>query len=327
VALVLAGSLATAAPSVHAAGFSLTASPNPVVLTAPATTGSTTLTWDVTGIPSCQCGVVQVDDGSGTKPIGPVSGKGSMAQTVVYPKVYVFTLIAGQGQPNDQHVSIRVDVQQNGSGGGGNAPSLTLFPTKTLTSDDHYSHTSNDVWCVTNLSGHGLGPDINVTTLGNRIAVGFSHYYDSGSGPFPCEEQADDFYRGGVGFDMSAVNTFAKVHGLASAAVLFRQDTGSVPCIDHIGINSDPWESLTPGSVSILPDGVLPVSPLMAPASPGFLGQADVLAPIALGVGLGGVSPHMHFVFVGRDENLYAQDNNRCDSTISTLVLHLVGAH
>jgi len=30
---------------------------------------------------------------------------------------------------------------------------------------------------------------------------------------------------------------------------------------------------------------------------------------------------HLHFVFVGKDENVYAQDNNVCDSIISNLFL------
>jgi hypothetical protein len=55
----------------------------------------------------------------------------------------------------------------------------------------------------------------------------------------------------------------------------------------------------------------------------------DVTAPIALSIAFGGgvADPHWHFVFRGTDENLYAQDNNTCESIISNFVLQLVPEH
>ena len=35
----------------------------------------------------------------------------------------------------------------------------------------------------------------------------------------------------------------------------------------------------------------------------------------------GTVNPRLHFVFVGANEGIYVQDNNACDSTISSLAL------
>jgi hypothetical protein len=223
-----------------------------------------------------------------------------------------------------------------GLGSGGNGPiqpvalqPLILNPTRTLTIDNHYSHISTDSWCVTSLQEVGLAPDLDVAALDQnvgKVAVGFSHYYDAGTDPFPCDAQADTYYRGGVGFDMNAVNTLIGADNgqLNSASLIFQQDSGSQSCIDHIAVNSDPWESWNGATQGDLPDGGLALYPQMTPRSVGgFTGQVGVTAPLALSVGLGGgaAAPHLHFVFVGKDENIYAQDNDSCDSTISNLVL------
>jgi hypothetical protein len=173
------------------------------------------------------------------------------------------------------------------------------------------------------------------------MGVGYGYTFDPGSGLLPCSEENDSFDRGGVGFDIIAINKFAQDHGLNSATLKFQQDTGNAPCIDHIGINGDPaWHSLESGQVytndpgnpdtlAQLQDGDVGtiVRPQMAPTSGGLAGQADVLAPLAFMLGYGGsgsnspnINPNIHFVFVGDSENLDTQQNGECYSTISSVV-------
>ena len=69
-----------------------------------------------------------------------------------------------------------------------------------------------------------------------------------------------------------------------------------------------------------LPDGGPQLHPQIIPLSGGGLaGELDVTAPIALSMAFGGgaANLHLHFIFVGTNENVYAQDNNTCDSIIS----------
>jgi hypothetical protein len=196
------------------------------------------------------------------------------------------------------------------------------------TSYNHYYHTSNNSWCVGSLSSHGLGPDIDTGPLNapgsGKLAVGFAHYFDPGTDPFPCPEQAATYYRGGVAFDMNALSNFVKTNGLKSVSLEFRLDSGNGSCIDHIGVDSDVWENLR-GSTGDMPDdGGLQLHPNVFPLSSGALqGEVAVTAPIALSIAFGGgtANPHLHFVFVGTNENIYAQDNNMCDSIISTMFL------
>jgi hypothetical protein len=323
--LVVTGSLA----SVSGVGASpvLNANPASVSVCMSTKTGTTSITWDVTGQISNQA-ILEVDYyASGTyKPLHMVTGKSTAPETdqVLYTgQPNFFALFSTQtGKP---FATVRVDVQQIDC-----TTTTNLSPTRFLSSDKHYDHVSANAWCVDDpveFTGHG---SFDVKGLGNRIVVGFEHFFDPGTDPFPCQQQADDFYRGGVGYDMAAVNTIVGTHGLKAASLAFRQDMGNQPCIDHIGINSDPWETITPGSVDVVPDGGPALYASMTPLSGGgFSGQVDVKAPLALAMALNGGSanPHLHFVFVGKNEDIYAQDNNHCLSTVTPLVLQLVGDH
>jgi hypothetical protein len=153
----------------------------------------------------------------------------------------------------------------------------------------------------------------------------------------PCSEENDSFDRGGVGFDIIAINKFAQNHGLNSATLKFQQDTGNAPAWHSLESgqvytndpgNPDTLAQLQDGDVSTI------VRPQMAPTSGGLAGQADVLAPLAFMLGYGGsgsnspnINPNIHFVFVGNSENLDTQQNGECYSTISGVVLQLEPEH
>ena len=194
-----------------------------------------------------------------------------------------------------------------------------LNPTHTRTIGPNQWHRSNDSWCVASLQSVGLGPDLDVNAINatpGEIAVGFDHYYDPGTDPLPCDAQSATYYRGAVEFDWNRVNSFISADGghFGSAVLQFQQDTGTQLCIDHISVRSDPWEN--PGD---LPDDGLALYPTTTQLpGGGFTDEVDVTAAIALSAGLGGgVAPHLHFVYAGSNEDLNAQDNNRCDSTLS----------
>jgi hypothetical protein len=194
------------------------------------------------------------------------------------------------------------------------ATPIDLYPTLTLNSFNHYAHTSNDSWCAFNLQTVGLAGDFDVSALdrAGKLAAGYGDYYDPGSGLFPCDAQSATYYRGGVGFDMTALSKYVGANGLKSVYLEFRLDTGNGSCIDHIGVNSDPWEHLA-GSSGDLPDGGVALHPHIITLSGGGLaGELEVTAPIALSMAFGGgaANPHLHFVFVGPVENINAQDNN-----------------
>jgi hypothetical protein len=340
--VVLLGATAIESTPASAEPIGLSASPNPVLLCATGTMGTTTVSWDVRG--DANGAYLWEDPGTGYHQVGPkLYGTGSEPQTVFYnngnPNLFALSL----DSPAIRYSPvIDVGVQQQPQQACPSPPpppppsSLTLPATRFVSSVKTYSHNSGDVWCggVPPFGGgalydHGTAPDYDVTALGNRLAVGYIHFFDSGSDPLPCSSQGDEFYRGGVGFDSAAINTFIKGHGLSSATLTFRQDNGTQSCIDHIGVNSDPaWDTLVPGATDVLPEGPPDIVPKMTPASGGgFLGQADVSAALRFSLLFNGgtVNPHLHFVFVGADEDIYAQDNVACDSTVSSLALQLNG--
>jgi hypothetical protein len=328
-ALVLTGTFAASTGAGASPPVTLSATPNFIVLCAPDTKSTTTLAWDARGYSNGAD--LQADFGSGVyQTIGHVYGVGSSPEQVVYTgQLNWFRLHDAASGTN--YPTISVNVQQNKCPVPTGPSSVTLPATRTLTTVKDYSHMSGAAWCWDALWTRGTMPTYDVSTLGGKIAIGFEHWFDAGQDPLPCQAQSDDFYRGGVGFDASTITTFINNHGLTSAKLKFRQDTGTQSCIDHVGYNSDPsWDSLTPGSIDVLPDGGSPITPLVTSASgAGFWGTADVSAPLGFSLLLNGgtVNPHLHFVFVGTDEDIFAQDNTTCASTISMLVLQLNGDH
>jgi hypothetical protein len=332
-----ASGMVAATPASANQPLQLSASPNTVILCSPDTRSTTTLSWDVRGTVN-DSAYLWGDAGTGTyNLLGQVHDVGSQLAPVFYTGHANFFALSLTSPAASYYPTIEVNVQQQPCPGSGSS-SETLVPTKFVSSLKYYHHDSSDVWCggIPPLGGgalddHGLAPSDDLMTLGNRLAVGYYHYFDSGNDPLPCTSQYDEFYRGGVGFDTTAITAFINNHGLTSAKLKFRQDSGTQPCIDHIGTNSDPaWDTLTSGGIDVLPDGSPQTNPLMAPATGGgFWGTADESGTLGLALIFDGgtIDPHLHFVFVGTNEDIYAQDNNACESTISSLVLQLNGDH
>jgi hypothetical protein len=292
----------------------------------------TTLSWDVTDY--VNGAYLWGNGGTDTyHQLDHLYGTGMKSYPVVYTGKKNFFALSVDSPPTTYYPTIEVDVQQQQQQlcptSGGGPSTLTLHPSKFVSSTKNYSHDSGDAWCFDALDDVGTRPIYDVTALGDRLAVGYYHYFDSGSDPLPCSAQRDEFYRGGVGFDNAAITAFIKDHGLTSATLTFHQDSGTQSCTDHIGVNSDPaWDTLVPGSTDVLPEGPPDMNAAMtAVGGGGFLGQADVSAPLGLSLVFNGgtIDPHLHFVFVGADENIYDQDNKACESTISALALQLNG--
>ena len=333
-----ASAMVSATPASAGQPLQFSASPNTVILCPGDTRSTTTLSWDVRGTVN-DSAYLWGDAGTGTyKLLGQVHDVGSQPVPLFYTGHANFFALSLDSPATTYYPTIEVNVEQHPCGPPGGSSSETLLPSKFVSSVKHYDHDSGDVWCggIPPLGGgaiddHGRAPTYDVTTLGNRLAVGYGHYFDSGNDPLPCSSQSDEFYRGGVGFDTAAITAFINHHGLTSAMLKFRQDIGTQPCIDHIGTNSDPgWDTLTSGGIDVLPDGSPQMNPLMAPATGGgFWGSADESGTLGLGLIFNGgtIDPHLHFVFVGTNEDIYAQDNNACESTISSLVLQLNGDH
>ena len=56
-------------------------------------------------------------------------------------------------------------------------------------------------WCDFSVQSNGLGPSYSAGS--NDTLSGFEDFYESGSGPFPCVQVANIYYRGGFEFDLS----------------------------------------------------------------------------------------------------------------------------
>ena len=153
------------------------------------TTGTTTLTYDVSG--DATGAYLWQDRGTGAYlPLNQghkLYGAGSERQTVYYnngqPTFFAFSL----DSPATRYSPvIEVDVQQQPQQACPSPPpppsTLTLPGTKFVSSVKTYSHNSADAWCggVPPFGGgalydHGTAPDYDVTALGNRLAVGYIH--------------------------------------------------------------------------------------------------------------------------------------------------------
>ena len=56
-------------------------------------------------------------------------------------------------------------------------------------------------WCDFSIQSNGLGP--SYSSGSDNTLSGYEDFYDSGSGPFPCVQNGNIYYRGGFAFDLS----------------------------------------------------------------------------------------------------------------------------
>jgi hypothetical protein len=195
---------------------------------------------------------------------------------------------------------------------------LVLSPNGTWYSYKYHHEENDPTYCF---QTNGYGPDI--TTSFPNIAVGFEHYNDPGTQPFPCWNWTDTFYRGAVQFDWKQVNNYVNAHGIKSATLTYSASQGNVYCVAEIQENSDnvagysPFPNVIPGGQSLTP----------APKLSGSNASVDLAGVIAFGEIWGGIDPYMHFVFIGADESLSEQDNNTCNAVLGNFVLTIVPEH
>lgn len=338
--LGLGAALAIAGGAMASQGASasvlLKAIPNPVTVASGASSATTSISWD-TGGPHVLAQLIQEPGGSQLVNAGAETG--SVQATVYCNKTNTFTLkdwVVGTTL-----ATMTVDVNGCSSSGGGGgvvvpgpnpcillpggcnpAPklpaNLVLSPNASWYSYKSHHEENDPFYCF---QTNGYGPDL--TTSFPNAAVGFEHYNDPGTQPFPCWNWTDTFYRGAVQFDWNQVNSYVQAHGIKSATLTYSASQGSVSCVSQIQENSDDVATYNP-----FPD-VLPGGSSLTPAPQNVSGGAsvDLAGVLAFGQIFGGIDPHMHFVFIGKDESLSEQDNNVCNAVLGNFKLTVAPDH
>jgi hypothetical protein len=320
--------LAALPPLAVAAGNpALAYNPGLLVLPTAQSTGTTTLTWDSGNTSIFPEYYVSMDGQPDSGPFPFVATpSGSYALTNV-PCCHTFTgklYTKGKGTLlatatlRTEHFSCGpacTSVQPT-------AP-LTLTPTKLLTTQQSSDGTSweCDVPWPDGFYDQGLGPSYDVTRT-DALAVGYENIFHKGADPFPCNEWANYFFRGGVGFDMNQVIPYVNAHGLKSAMLTFDLSSGEPTCLSHIEVSDDAWESWTSASQNFIPGGTLQLAP---PNPNGIIRGVDVSDVVALQVGFN--STDAHFVFVGLDESLSGQGYGECLNVYTNFALTITPAH
>ena len=142
---------------------------------------------------------------------------------------------------------------------GGCPPPVTLVTDELVPSPivgtfykDTYCHHE---WCG-DLCLHGTRPDV---PRSGTVLVGYYHFYDPGTDPFPCTEKVDIVYAGAVRFELSTFDS------IVSATLHFKWDwtkmtgvgTTANSALTKLGIATYDWPSMVmPGDLEI---GYLPV--------------------------------------------------------------------
>lgn len=200
---------------------------------------------------------------------------------------------------------------------------LTLTPTKLLTTQQASDGTSweCDVPWPSGFYSDGLGPTYDASRT-DALAVGYENIFHHGADPLPCNEWANYFFRGGVGFDMNQVTPYVNAHGLKSAMLTFDLSSGEPSCLSHIEVSNDDWESWTAASQNFIPGSGLQLAP---PNPNGIIRGVDVSEVVRLQVGFN--STHAHFVFVGNDESLSGQGYGSCLNVYTNFALTITPEH
>jgi hypothetical protein len=240
---------------------------------------------------------------------------------------YVSVWVESQGGPGgsfDTNAALPFKLQQLiinpgnvclvscGSGSPANLPAdLVLYPNGTWTSVAQ-GHDENDTFYC--FFSDGYGPDLSPSSP--NVAVGFSHYHDPGTPPFPCWEWTDTVYRGAVQFNWVAVANYVQDHGMKSATLSYSAQQGHAYCVAQVEEGSDDVSSYGRRLPSILPGGQsLTPSPQLSNGSNSA--TVDLAGMIAFGQIWGGISnDHLHFIFIGADESLTEQSNTACDAEL-----------
>jgi hypothetical protein len=158
--------------------------------------------------------------------------------------------------------------------------------------------------------------DFNALKAAGEVVEGYLHYYDSGSGPLPCEEEDDVYYRGAVNFDLDALRQFARTTGFQHAILSFQigqTDTtyGANYCLLHLQGNSLPWNGIDLGKDSPLPSGF---------SQSGDHIEADVASTVLWAVLTD--SSDLNFLLIGSQEG-FPKDNDNCSTTYRNFTLTL----
>jgi len=332
----------TQAPFIHSSDQSVTipsGQPSaPTTLTWGSGGGSAGQIWAVRpGASGAPDNSVQIlDDSDGSK---------SALQANVFPGDNTFQLWDAGKQVLLASVHVQGSTGQGGSGPSAasatGAQPLVLSPSATWYSDYNQAQTNPDSYC-NYTTGEDYDPDPNVSAT--AILVGYNHYDDPASGPFPCWTTVQNFARGAVEFDWKQVNGYVKAHGMTSATLGYSIGAGDGgQCVASIQTNSTDTSTSAPFlygypiQTYILPGGPsLDSAPVAGYVLPGGVAEGsekvDVSGLLLKAEAAGGVDPHLHFVFVGQDETQQPGDqnnwdNNHCWTELDTFTLTVVADH
>jgi hypothetical protein len=300
----------------------LTADPNPVDAGGN-TQGTTRVTWNTNNGDS---GDLTFYPPSGPPMLiqsGPSPGSWYSDQTVPCGGDSTFTLT----DTSSGTILASVKVVINNCPG----TTLTLPGGKILTSQAQYVDCDSSTWGNDCSIAAGAAPvDPGSLTASKQLEAGFSNSlsgFPGASGWYVY----DDFYRGGIGFDMDQASQFISAHGLRNAYLDFEVVSGDMGCVGSVqyAIN-DGWND--PAFGIGIPNTILPASdPTNANPVNVFLSlwHADVGNTLLTQLPNG----TLHFVFIGTDETQPAfpgtssNTSNSCTATLGNFTLDLIGDH
>jgi hypothetical protein len=319
--------LAALPPLAVAAGStSLAYTPNTLILPTAQSTGTTTLTWNSgdTNVPEYYVSMDGQPD-SGPFPFV-TTPSGTYALTNV-PCCHTYKGKLYTGHKGTLLATATLKTEQFSCGPACTSVQpttpLKLSPTKLLTTQQS-SHGNSWECYVPWPSGFyssGLGPSFDVTRT-DALAMGYENNFHKGADPLPCNEWADYFYRGGVGFDMNQVIPYVNAHGLKSAMLTFDLSGGDPACLNHIEVSNDDWDWWSSANQNFIPGGTVQIAP---PSAMSFIRGVDVSAVVTLQVVFN--STHAHFVFIGNDESLSGQNNDSCANVYTNFALTITPDH
>jgi hypothetical protein len=202
---------------------------------------------------------------------------------------------------------------------------LVLTPVSTYTSVHANYQNNTDFYCGLYMDGVGSTAASNGAPY-PEIAVGYYHWYNAGTPPFPCWEFLDESYRGSVSFDWSQMTSFAAAHGVASAILRYTimQGEMAAQCVGSMSANADDISKYSPFP-SVLPGG-LAVAAAPVKDGWGFTYKVD-LSNSFIPLNGSNLNPNMHIVFIGQDEQWTHEDNNHCWAILGNFTLTLTPAH
>lgn len=185
---------------------------------------------------------------------------------------------------------------------------ITLNPSPALSwGRTMHSYPANDTYWPCSVESGGLAGE--QPNPGEAI-VGYDHFYDAGTQPFPCSKKLTHIYRAAMQFDLSKVAEHSPGVYVDQASLSFDRvpdPNHGRECDDTLIIPTLDWQ--VPGAK--LPDGAFYRTVPHSGTSSCGLGGCSIEVTSIVRNWVNGTEPRFGLVLKGEDDS-FPEDNNRC---------------